>query len=385
MRPFIKSKLAAATSALALSVALLGSATLFTQRAEAQIPVTDAGSLMQMIQDGIMRAMESEIMQTIEETKLDLMSLFSELEIDNVNNAIGNMIVRTGKAMQDIQNTEQLEKSMPAQDVCDTLSMAANLDDLLCGMESQSYAENVKKAGARAMASGKSTVVCPPGVTDTKLCTVVNRAPSVEEVSKYNATKSSEIVNKCKAIADAVGSDACSDPSILISPPPQGATDQQYMAMKKQIELAVNPIIKAPYADHTMDSLKGTAAHDKALVIDQRATNFRAGIESALNHNLMLQHGTYNEATKERAPGEVFLLDKYLAERLGSENWMCEVTNTCKGGDKAPYVAPAELEKRKIQMDAVMLYINLQQYKSSLRIEKTLADIALLELDHPTK
>jgi hypothetical protein len=72
-----------------------------------------------------------------------------------------------------------------------------------------------------------------------------------------------------------------------------------------------------------------------------------------------------------------------MNDRLGSQNWLCEVTNTCPPGAK--YVPPAELERRKIQMDAVMLYISLQSYKSQLRTEKYLTDMALMEIDPVSK
>src|SRR5690606_18159130 len=100
--------LSKALAAAMLSATLVIGSGSFTQTAHAQIPITDAAGLMQAIENGIMRAKDSQIMQMFEQTKIKLMALYSELEIDALNNAVGNMIVRTGKAMQDLQNMDQL-------------------------------------------------------------------------------------------------------------------------------------------------------------------------------------------------------------------------------------------------------------------------------------
>lgn len=367
-------------AAAMFSAALVVGSGSFTQTAQAQIPVTDAASLMQAIENGIMRAKDSQIMQMFEQTKIKLMALYSELEIDALNNAVGNMIVRTGKAMQDLQNIEQLEKSMPAQDICDTIDMSVKLEDMICNMESQAFRDNQRNAQAKAMASGKKSVECTaPGV-----CKVVDRAPSIEEVTSQNARAAKKIISECEALSKATGEDLCANAGLLVNPPPQGTTAEQYKAMQHQIDLAVNPIIPMPQTDASMEGIRGTPAHYRSLVVDQRATNFRESFRAVLNHNLMLQHGTM-EGDETRMPGEVFLLDKFLSERVGDQQWLCEIANACPGGDKAPHVAPAELERRKTQMDAVQMYIAVQQYKANLRIEKLLADIGLMQLDHPMR
>lgn len=371
--------LSKALAAAMLSATLVIGSGSFTQTAHAQIPVTDVAGLMQAIQNGIMRAKDSQIMQMFEQTKMKLMSLYSELEIDALNNAVGNMIVRTGKAMQDLQNMDQLEKSMPAQDICDTIDMSVKLEDMICNMESQAFRDNQRNADSKAMSAGKKSMECTAGV-----CKMVDRAPTVEELTSFNARVAKKLITECEVLAKATGEDVCASTGLLVNPPPQAATTEQYKAMKNQIDLAVNPIIPMPQTDASMEGIRGTAAHYRSLAVDQRATNFRESLRSVLNHNMMLQHGTMEE-DGTRQLGEVFLLDKFLGDRVGNQQWLCEIANACPGGDKAPHVAPAELERRKTQMDAVQMYIAVQQYKSTLRIEKILADIGLMQLDHPMR
>ena len=382
MKLFPKKALARAISGVALSVALLSATTFLTpQRAEAQIPVTDIGSLMQMVQDGIMRAMESEIMQTLEQTGLDMMGVFSEMEVDTINNGFSNMIARMGRAMQDIQNMEQEEKSMPAQDVCDTLTLSKSLDDMLCDMDAQVAQFNAEKAGVRAMRGGNGVVVCTPGGQ----CTVENRAPSAAEVDKYNAAKSKEYVDECMSLVGSDGKSLCWNTSLAVSPPPQGTTAEEYKAVLRMNQAAVGILEKTPRTDSTKESMKGEPLHNKLKALDDREAYFKGSLEASLNLNTIIREGTL-EADGTRKMGDLHNLEKYLSTRLGSSNWLCEVTNTCNTvgpNGKPPYVAPAELERRKAEMDAVLLYMNLQQYSSMLRIERTLADLSLMTLDHP--
>lgn len=382
MTLFNKNKITLAIGSAALSLAILASSALFsTQKAEAQIPVTDAASLAQAIQDGITRVMESEIMQQIEQTGLDMMALFSEMEVDNINNAFSNMIARTGKALQDIQNIEQLEKAMPAQDICDTMTLSKNLDDVLCNVESQVSDYNDQRAARVAMMTGQGKVKCTGDV-----CVGVPGVPSNLDIKNLNEAEAKKFVEKCDALKGATGIDLCNQASLVVNPPPQGANAQEYRAIEKMNEVAAGIMIQPPRTNDAVESARGQPIHDQMRALDTRDAYFRNSFQSSLDLNTLIKEGTI-DASDKRTPGEIINLDIYLSTRLGSQNWLCEVTNTCKsqGADATPYVSPAELEKRKAEMDAVLLYIGMQQYKSMLRIERTLADIGLMEINPPGK
>lgn len=383
MKFFQKKTIAKAVGGAFLSLSILGSTALFTeQRAQAQIPVTDVASLMQTIQDGIMRAMESEIMQTIEQTALDMMGIFSEMEVDTINNGFGNMIARVGRAMQDIQNIEQKEKSQPAQDVCDTITLSKSLDDMLCDMEAQTAALNKASAAARAISSGRGSVDCKDGV-----CTPVDAPPSLDQVQRYNNHVAEEQRKTCESLLDADNQSLCLKASLVVNPPPQGLDANEMKAALEMNKAAAGITEKLPRANDSNKQLEGQPIHDKMLALDSRSTYFKHSFKSALDYNTLLTQGTL-EADGSRKMGDVLTLERYLSTRLGSQNWLCEISNTCdqvevnEFGEK-PYVAPAELEKRTAQMDAVLLYLSLQQYKSMLRIERSLADIGLMTLEHP--
>jgi len=68
----------------------------------------------------------------------------------------------------------------------------------------------------------------------------------------------------------------------------------------------------------------------------------------------------------------------YIDGKMGSQEWMCEVTNACTG-DHA-YAPPDELKKREIELDAVLLDIKLRQYESQLRMEAYLRAMSALAM-----
>lgn len=384
MKIFKKNTLASAIGGVVLSITLLSSTTFFSsQKAEAQIPVTDIGSLMQAIQEGIMRAMESEIMQTIEQTGLDMMGMYSELEVDAINNGFGNMISRTGKALQDIQNIEQMEKTQPAQDVCDTITLSKSLDDMLCDMEEQVSSINAATAPGRAIESGRGSAVCDKEGN----CVAVNRPATLNDVNAYNAANTKKIRETCDSLVGPDGQSLCLDTTLLTTPPPQGLDANQMKAALQMNAIASGVITKLPRANDSIENLRGTPTHDKMLALDTRSSYFKNSPKASLDNNLILMQGTI-DANDKRSPGDIINLDRYLSTRMGSANWLCEITNSCENaqvnehGEKM-YVSPDELDKRKAQMDAVLLYISMQQYKSMLRIERGIADLSLLTLNHP--
>ena len=138
--------------------------------------------------------------------------------------------------------------------------------------------------------------------------------------------------------------------------------------------MAVNLLIKVP---HASGLVRGTPEFDRALVADTRRENMREGIRSAKEKILVITNGTL--AGGVRKPGDIELYQKYIDQRMGSPDWICEVTNACPLG--RVYAPPAEIEKRMIQLDAVMLDLKLKQYESSLRTETYLRSMQQLVAD----
>lgn len=142
----------------------------------------------------------------------------------------------------------------------------------------------------------------------------------------------------------------------------QAGNAQGYRAVQLQADLQTDVRLKVPQVSGLE---RGSPAFDRALAQEIRRENMLGGLRAANENILILLNGTLVDGVRKK--GRVERYKDYLDERLGNENWMCEVTGACTGDH--PYVAPPELEKRMIQLDAVLLDIKLKQYDSQLRTE----------------
>lgn len=355
--------------AIALGVAVYP--TLYSPPAQAILPTTDYAQFGLKVKSMMADAVAYAKQQALAIQEMDLMAILSQMSIDNVNNGFANMVVRMGGALQDIQNMEQMENSVPAQDACSTITASADLDSAVCSAASQMAERLSKSSGARRMAVGDGTYKC----SESGCTFVEGEPPTASDVSRYNAHQAKTIVDKCELLQGPDGS-LCDDPSLLVAPPGEHLSVEEYQAAEIQIEISGGVGRPMPKANATLEP--DSTQFKVAQAEDMRREGMREKALAIKQHVFMLENGTLQNNVRE--PGEVTVLDRYLEERIGSKYWICEVTNSC---DKSTtnYVAPAELEKRKIQMDAVMMYITLQQYKSSLRLEQLQADMLLLEVE----
>ncbi|MNG00246.1 hypothetical protein D3C84_831750 [compost metagenome] len=142
--------------------------------------------------------------------------------------------------------------------------------------------------------------------------------------------------------------------------------------MQLQNDIAANIAIQAPQVTELKPD---TPEHARALAQDLMRENAREQARFELEALTIATHGTLSE-TGERKPGKVELYEKYSSERLGSEQWMCAVTQTC-----GEYVPPAEIDKRSIELKAVQTSLALDQYESKLRTEGLLQTALFREIN----
>jgi len=362
MRPLV----AAFITVTALAAALPAT----TPKAHALIPMSDYAAYVQNAWADMNRSLEALKEQSILLNTLKSIGTFSEMLVDNTNNGFANVIARLGKGEEERQNIEQLERSMPAQDACSTFTASASLSDALCDSLDAIAAAVSGRSGNNKMATGGGSYDCKGDV-----CTAKDTPPSADEVNKKNKVDAKVVVDTCAALTSSNGASLCNQPSLMFNPPGGTLDDKEYKAVEQQIIIAGNVEKAVPYADSSLE--KDSAQFKRAVAQDLRRENMRETAVMAQTNLNILMNGTLINGVRKK--GEIETLQTYLNDRLGSQNWVCEVTNSCGSGTK--YVPPSELEKRKIQMDAVMLHIALQSYKSQLRTEKYLSDLALMEID----
>jgi hypothetical protein len=302
--------------------------------------VEDTQAYIQDKYANIQRMIESSKELAYLKTQLDSMGTFAEMQVDNANNGFANVIARLDKGAEERQNLEQMEKSQPAKDACATFTLSAGLESSACAEVDQIAQLSADRAHRYSVATGG-------GVMNS------GHVADVQEANAETTRAAVALMAECTAL----GGDKCQKPSIWFG---KALTPDEYRALQLQNDIAVNIEIQAP---HVTELTPGSPEHARALAQDLMRENAREQARFELEALTIETHGTLS-ATGERKPGKVELYEKYSSERLGSEQWMCAVTQSC--GD---YVPPAEIDRRSIEMKAVQTSIALDQYKSRLRTE----------------
>jgi hypothetical protein len=337
-----------------------------TTIANALLPTTDAANLAQAISSNIQRAFEWAKNEAMQTAQMDLMSSLSGMQVDNMNNGFANMIARFGKTQQDIQNTDQLEKSVPAQDACKTITVSNILNDALCASDSQVETMQAARKAVSDMSRGK--VVGNTG-----------KGPVVADVQVEQVKRAIAALKSCEGLVDSSGGSLCEKPSLAISPPGGQLNVNEYKAVMIQNEIAANAI--TPVVALSTGYGVETGTYKQAKLADDRRENVRKLALASLDEVTMIRDGTLDE-DGTRKPGELFAMQKFADDRFGSADWLCQITNSCANKTSTSgYVAPDELEKRAAEMDAFMLHLSVQQYKQSLREEQLMANLVLLNVD----
>jgi hypothetical protein len=372
MRPLVAAMIVGTVMTLSIPVT--------TPKAHAMILVSDIAAFVQDTYANLQRTIESSKELAYLQSQLKAMGEYATLATENVNNGFANVIARLDKGEEERQNLEQMERSQPATDACATITASAGLNDASCASEDKLTEFVAARSKNGRMSTGGGSFSCKAGAKSAADCTFTPGVPpTVDNVNKKNTVDAIETVDQCAKLIASDGRSMCEHPELMLSGVP--LSDDEYKAVDIQIGIAGNIKKPVPFADASLEDQSPEQKRAKAA--DMRRENMRESAVTGQKNLHLLMNGTRDSSGNKR--GEVEVLEQYMTERLGSENWVCEVTQSCLTGDAKNYVPPAEIEKRKIEMDAVMLHIALQQYKSSLRVEKYLTDMNLMQIDSVTK
>lgn len=313
--------------------------------------VIDQEAIKQDYFANIQRMTEALKNLSLEKAQLQAMGNAAETQVDAVNNGFANVISRLDKGAEERQNIEQLERSKPAGDACATFTLSAGLDSTVCAEVDQIEKLSTDRAQRYSTATGG-------GVMNE------SRVTDAQDVNSENTKAAIRLIDECTSLDD-----KCRNASLWLG---KALTAEEYRALQLQNDLAANVQITVP----EVASLKpGTPEHARALAQDLMRENTREQARFELEALTIATHGTMSE-NGERKPGKVELYEKYSSERLGSEQWMCEVTQTC-----GEYVPPAEIDKRLLEIKAVSTSLALDKLKSDLRTEALLQTALLHTLN----
>lgn len=306
--------------------------------------VEDVQKWMQDKYANMQRMIESSKEIAYMKTQLDSMATFAEMTTDTINNGFANVIGRLDTAEEEKQNLEQMERAQPAGDACGTFTLAGGLAESDCASGNQIDQLTVNRAQRSKLATGG-------GVTGS------GPVPDVQDINAYNTAAAKAMVAECLTLDG-----NCEKPGIVLNPPGGTLSAKEYRAAQIQADLQTNILLKVP---NVVGLERETPAFKRALVQDIRRENMLGELRSAKENLLISLHGTLVDGVRKK--GRVELYEDFLKDRMGSQEWMCEVTNSCTGDHS--YVPPDEIKRREIQLKAVLLDIKLREYESALRTE----------------
>lgn len=345
-----------------VSCVVLGLSSTYSAPSHAGIPVIDGANLGEAISSNIERAMEWAQETAMHYAGMDLEALLAELSIDNLNNAIGNVIVRSGKTSQDIQNKDILMKSVPDKDGCSTLTTQILNEEVNCQIES--------KVNSAVRAHAKKHNNYGSGVSDNKVMATV---------------LIDKLYEKCKELSDGeadednpLSATMCTNTGLLIG---VGSGDTR---TEKETEAAaeVIKIITGVVPEFKKSSVlaEGSELQKEQIIEEMKREAYRSAVAASLFEISSLREspGGGDDAP---LPSPLEVLEQYNKQRFGSSDWITSVANNAEDTKNSIY--GPEIVRKMAAMDAFQVNLGIMKYKQQLRMEALLALSLMYQVDPP--
>jgi hypothetical protein len=314
--------------------------------ANALIPVTDIANLAENIAGNIQDMYNWVEQKRLLLMQMDQVGISSEMDIDNTNNAIANVIVRTGKATQEVQNIEILEKSAPDKDAPGTIAVQAMNKEASC-------------FSADRVVSQLDSFHTKNG----------NYSSNPSEQQKQAKEIAKKIVTECEVLQDGVvdpknplATSLCTRADILLGGRGATYTADESKAAEKMAELIVGPtpLIKTSSGFEGADEAKR-----QILQSEMRKEGFRATAYTSMAEIRAINESP--DRVNHSTPSVLETLEQFDNERFGSADWLATIQNV--NPEKKNSVYPSEVIRKMAVMDAFLVHMSLLQYKQSLRAE----------------
>lgn len=331
----------------------------YVPKSHALLPTTDYANLTETIAGNIQKIQQWAEEKGLEKIKMNFQSVLAELNIDNMNNAIANVISRSGRAMQDVQNLDLLEKSAPDGDACETISLQLLGGDVLC-----MSADNSNAAVAETMK--KHTSFDKP---------VAEQMQAARDIAEYT-------VNRCKELSGGSGSldDTMCVRGDLLSGGASGTlSDEEAEASELFNELLVGTI---PVIKKANDYDKDSSTYLARLNAEMTHEAFRSLVATSVNEVSSM----YKSPGRDGAgplPSPMDVLQEFDNNRFGSVEWMSALQNVDKNVKNSVMIS--QVTRKIAVMESFQIHLELIKMKQQLRMESLLAALVRLELDPPGK
>jgi hypothetical protein len=326
----------------------------------ALIPVTDFANLVENMvgnMDSLYNWSEEKAMKMLE---MEADSLMQAMGLDNSNNGMANMIIRTGNAKQEIQNLEIQEQSEPDDDACKTVTNQVLLGQVSC-QSVGSVIDDTSKSEEKHANFGRTyqeTKVDSANITKKIIddCSILQDG----EFDAENPLKTSNCI-KAGIFNGSVSGDSLSQ------------FDQK--AADVFVDLITGPV---PEYKHSNKFENGSYAQNEHRVKELRQEALRSLANTSLNEIKAIRLSS-SESGTTAVPSPLDAMNKFNKDRFLDPSWVASVQNV--NPETKNKITPTMIQRKMLVINAFIAHVELEQYKQQLRQEALLAGLLSLEVE----
>jgi hypothetical protein len=326
----------------------------------ALIPVTDYANLVENMlanMDQIYQWSEEKAMKMLE---MESESLMQAMGVDNTNNGMANMIVRSGNAKQELQNLEIKEQSEPDDDACKTVTNQVLLGQVSCKTLDQ-VIDKTSESEEKHSNFGKSY-----------------------QETKADASKiMNKIIDECNILQDGefdenspLKTSNCTKAGIFngsVSGDSLSQFDQK--AADVFVDLVSGPV---PDFKESNKFENGSYAQNEVRVKELRKEAIRSLVNTSLNE-IKSMRTSISETESTAVPSPLATLNKFNEDRFLDPDWVASVQNVNPGTKN--FVTPTIIQRKLLVINSFIAHVELEQYKQQLRQEAILAALLAVEAE----
>lgn len=349
-----------------LAVFLAFSISTYSPKTEALLLVEDIANFIENVAGNI-----QQIRSWTEEQRMMLMGMdqnafLEKMNIDNMNNVVGNMIVRNARNQMDVQHNEVREMSEPDVDACVTTAVQAVLgqvqDKFKCDVHTKNQKEQKKHGN-------------------------YNLGPRENELA--GRAQRSEILDACQSLLTGapdspearLQTTMCTRAGILTgSDSGTVLNNAEKEASSRFIELIAGPTASFKASNRLPE---GSPERNNMLIEEMRHEAFRSIVIASLNEVQSWRNSPGTQSNGTVIPSELEILEKFSRDRFGNEEWMQTLQNSHTDPNMKNSVNTTQILRKMAVMDSFMVHMEVIKYKQQLRMEILQAAILAWNVDRP--
>jgi hypothetical protein len=292
--------------------------------------------------------------------------MHEKMNVDNRNNAIGNMIVRNARNDMDQQHKEIEEMSEPDTDACSTTAVQQVLDSVQDQFKCDTYTKNQiaqRKHGNYNFNPRENELAERADRNELlEACESLLSEPPESPDARLQVTM-------CTRAGILTGTDS----GTVLNNNEKDASD-------RFIQLISGPTASFKFSNRLPE---GSEKRNSLLLEEMRHEAFRSIVLSSMNEVQRWRGSPGVQSSGTVIPSPLEILEKFSRDRFGNDEWIKEVQNTSPSPLIKNSVNATQLLRKMAVMDSFMVHMEVLKYKQRLRMEVLQAATLAWNIDKP--